>query len=568
MFLKYLSISNNQGEIRHIPFRMGLNIITNAPTSNHSDTGNNVGKTTLLHLINFCLGGNSKDIYTSGTNKENKKVRDFLYSTQVKITLCIVEDYYLENTGQHIITRQFVNDTIVNTINGEKVTSDSFDTIVQEQLWNRTHNTPSFRQIISHSIRINSRRQEETLYTLDSNTTEEQNQAYLLYLFGANPDDSQSQDRLLRTIRNDKRFRNILLRDTSEKSILNEITQIEQQIKELETKTKQLKISSLFEEDLSTLAITKQQLAEEGTKLNDLMIRKRLIQESLQEIEDSSSNADAQAVESIYQQAKMFCPQLHHTFEELISFHTKMNLSRFEYIQSELSSLDRKIKQENKQIEKLRSQEQELVCRLNESIAFCHYTELVDRIGQFRQELGKLNCVAQQISDITENIRKNQELYNKLTNDIFSSTRQELVKRQVSSFNCHFNQLSQLLYGADFNIRVEIKQNKNGSQYYKFNCDYPDNHSTGKQQGEVTCFDLAYIPFADQEEIPCLHFILNDKRELLDDNQLVQAARWVEQQNNVQYVATILRSKLPKELDKDKYLTLTLSSSERLFRLE
>ena len=66
-------------------------------------------------------------------------------------------------------------------------------------------------------------------------------------------------------------------------------------------------------------------------------------------------------------------------------------------------------------------------------------------------------------------------------------------------------------------------KNKEGKSCYKFAPFATDNFSTGKKQGEITCFDMAYIMFADDEQILCLHFILNDRTELVHDNQIGRA---------------------------------------------
>ena len=93
------------------------------------------------------------------------------------------------------------------------------------------------------------------------------------------------------------------------------------------------------------------------------------------------------------------------------------------------------------------------------------------------------------------------------------------------------------------------------------------NLSSGKKQGEISCFDIAYTLFADEENIPCLHFLLNDKKELMHDNQLVKIADFVNK-NNIQFVASILKDKLPVELNDEKYFVVKLSQSDKLFRVE
>ena len=58
MFIKSLTIENSSGVIREIPFHKGLNLIVDETKSNNETnkaSGNNVGKTTVIRLINFCI---------------------------------------------------------------------------------------------------------------------------------------------------------------------------------------------------------------------------------------------------------------------------------------------------------------------------------------------------------------------------------------------------------------------------------------------------------------------------------------------------------------------------------
>ena len=91
--------------------------------------------------------------------------------------------------------------------------------------------------------------------------------------------------------------------------------------------------------------------------------------------------------------------------------------------------------------------------------------------------------------------------------------------------------------------------------------------SSGKKQGEILCFDLAYILFADSEKISCLHFLLNDKKELMSDNQLIDIAKVVEEEN-IQFVASILKDKLPEQLQDNSLFIIELSQDSKLFKIE
>jgi uncharacterized protein YydD (DUF2326 family) len=70
MFLKSLKITYGNGTIiRNIKFRSGLNlIIDETPFVSGKETGNNVGKTTVLKLVDFCFGATAKTIYSDHEN--------------------------------------------------------------------------------------------------------------------------------------------------------------------------------------------------------------------------------------------------------------------------------------------------------------------------------------------------------------------------------------------------------------------------------------------------------------------------------------------------------------------
>lgn len=61
MFLKSLAITKGATIIRDIEFRKGINLIVDK--SEGKITGNSVGKTTVLKLIDFCFGANKNIIW-------------------------------------------------------------------------------------------------------------------------------------------------------------------------------------------------------------------------------------------------------------------------------------------------------------------------------------------------------------------------------------------------------------------------------------------------------------------------------------------------------------------------
>ncbi|MFC5653738.1 hypothetical protein ACFPYJ_32420 [Paenibacillus solisilvae] len=79
MYLKELIISALNDTIRRIEFHLGANLIVDETTGKSDlETGNNIGKTTVLALVDYCLGGDAEQIYI---DPETKKKLNWLRTT-------------------------------------------------------------------------------------------------------------------------------------------------------------------------------------------------------------------------------------------------------------------------------------------------------------------------------------------------------------------------------------------------------------------------------------------------------------------------------------------------------
>jgi uncharacterized protein YydD (DUF2326 family) len=81
MFLKQVIIKNKNSIIRDIPFHKGINLIVDETPvgSSQQATGNNVGKTTVLRLVDYCFGADGKNIYqdTEFGKQPNTTIENF-----------------------------------------------------------------------------------------------------------------------------------------------------------------------------------------------------------------------------------------------------------------------------------------------------------------------------------------------------------------------------------------------------------------------------------------------------------------------------------------------------------
>lgn len=79
-----LLVTRSSEVVRRVNFKMGLNLILDKPTASKTQSGNSVGKTTVLRLIDYCLGSDGNDIWQDSEFKKNvnKEVYDFLHGNQ------------------------------------------------------------------------------------------------------------------------------------------------------------------------------------------------------------------------------------------------------------------------------------------------------------------------------------------------------------------------------------------------------------------------------------------------------------------------------------------------------
>ena len=570
MFLKYLKIENSNGLVRRIDFHQGLNLIVDETPIGNEETGNNVGKTTVLRLIDFCLGMDGSKIYsaTEGAKIINEEVKDFLINTEVLITLCLT-DSFTTNASDVIVKRNFLSGKKnVLEINGKKIDKKYFESELQKTIWKIETSKPSFRQIISHNFRYDEERLSQTLRTLNRYTTDVEYETLHLYMFGCNFDDGDRRQELNKKLSTDYKYKRRLEKNASKSALRSKLAIVENDINELNKKKEELHLNPDFEKDLEQLNEVKGYLSELAVKQSSLQLRYTLIKEAVEDLNSQKSNIDVKQLELIYRQASAMIGKLQHTFEELVSYHNEMLGRKATFVSAELPQIKESISNCNKEIASLRIKERMLAERLQQSTSVEALNELVTLLNQEYQEKGSLEQRIAQIEEVELSILENENILREIDNGLFSQSKQDLIQKQLDKFNQYYSTVSKRLYNESYAIEFSLVKNRDGKSCYKFAPFATDNFSTGKKQGEITCFDMAYIMFADDEQIPCLHFILNDRKELVHDNQLLQIGTLANERYEIQYVASILRDKLPIELNKEQNIVVKLSQHSKLFRIE
>ncbi len=569
MFLKSLTISKGASVIRDIEFKKGINLIVD--NSEGQITGNSVGKTTVLKLIDFCFGADKKNIWEDPENKKEvyALVKDYLIDKEILITLCLTENIDDPNAQELVIERNFLSSKskVIRKVNETSLTEDEFEPKLTEILFpEHLADKPTLRQIISHNIRYKDLSINNTLKTLDRYTSDAEYETLHLYLLGCEFTKGNNKQELLSKIKQEDTFRKRLEKVQTKSAFEATLSLIEGEIEELNNKKSKLNLNENFEADLDALNQIKYLINKQSSEISKLNIRRDLIHETLSELEASNSSIDIGQLRQIYQQATNILGELQKSFENMVEYHDNMISEKKKFISNELPALDSKIEEHNKKLKVLLTKESDLSQIISKSDSFEELEILIAELNEKYRLKGEYENTVQQLNEVESNLEGYNNSLSSIDEELFSDDFEATVKLQLNKFNKHFASVSELLYDERYALKYDKVKNKKGQRLYKFSA-FNTNFSSGKKQGEISCFDIAYTFFADEENIPCMHFILNDKKELMHDNQLVKIADLVNK-NDIQFVASILRDKLPDELNKEEYFIIELSENNKLFQIE
>ena len=388
MFLKSLTIANGDGAvIRHIPFHAGLNLIVDqTPVVSGKETGNNVGKTTVLKLIDFCLGAKAKGIYSDHENVRNeyKLVKDFLVGNKVLVSLVLKDDLLREDSREVLIERNFLaRNNKIQRIDHNDQTDDEFEEALTDLLFPGHYGKkPTFRQIIAHNIRYKELSINNTLKNLDSYSRDDEYETLYLFLFGCDFERGDAKQGLRSQINVEEGFKGRLESEHTKSAYETALALLQTEIEELESKKASLNLNPNFESDLNKLNEVKYQINLTSSEIGRLELRKSLILEAQKEMLSGKSTIDLQQLQQIYQQATSLVKGIQKTFQELYDFHNRMVDSKVGFIAQDLPKIDEKLFGQREHLNRLLVAETALSRTITQSDSFDVLEQLITEIGR------------------------------------------------------------------------------------------------------------------------------------------------------------------------------------------
>ncbi len=565
MFLKQVIIQNKNAIIRDIPFHKGINLIVDETPldSSQQTTGNNVGKTTVLRLVDYCFGADGKNIYqdTEFNKQPNTTIENFLKDNEIIITVVLVDN--LDSPKEEVVIRKnfLARKNKLQEINGENITDNKeFDKALKEEIFKSEVDKPTFKQIISKNIRDEKNKMANIVKVLSSFTRTEEYEALYLFWLGISTDSHNQKELLSKEKTREENFQKRLKKDGELSLIEQQLILLDTKIEELNLRKNKFNLNENYAADVDKLNEIKSKLNRSATELSRLEIRKDLINESKEDLEQEYTQIDTSQIKSLYEKAKSLISNIQVSFEDTVKFHNDLISEKLEYITKELPEIEQQIRKIKSEIIVFRKEEDALTETLNKSALVEDFEKTIldlnkqfERKGNLEEQKRLWLYSREKLAEIDDNL-------NKINQGISSKDSQ--IQNRITEFNKYFSVMSNSLYGETYLLSSQ----KNEKGYELIVTNLEGNPSTGKKKGQIAAFDFAYIQFADRLDIECLHFIMHDQLETIHDNQLntiVEVANSI----NGQYIVPILRDKIPSNIDIREFEVLSLSQNDKLFRI-
>jgi Uncharacterized protein conserved in bacteria (DUF2326). len=568
MQLAELTVARGESVVRLIRFKSGLNLILDKPTSGPRGTGNSVGKTTVLRLIDYCLGSDGDDIWQDAEFETNinQEVYDFLHArvpVSVKLTL------HDATRSAHSLVRTFAPpDKGKESFQIDGIAyphAKTYRGAVKQLLFGSSADKPTLRQLIPKFVRSSPLLMSKTLKYLGNFATAADYEALHLFLFGF------FAVAILEERLNLTNAKKRLDRDWEALNRIRKEGEIEQLLLHLQREVEEIGLSPELKGRVPEISARadvvssiRARAANTVGKLSRLDAEIASLSLTVKELENEYSNLDHQAVEAVYREAQAYLPKLHHDWNDLTEFIQNLRGRKQRFLQSQILALGEQAKETANELADLQQQERDEIGTLVKSPEFTRALEMrsdlqekLKRLGSLEQDLADRRILKRSIADANSRLTETRKIIDQ---------EKAALQERLSIFNKYFSRLSELLYGEKYLLYPN--DTANGSVTFQLTS-VGANVGAGKKASQTAAFDLAYISFLSETGIGFPRFACHDGLEQIHGNQLTALLTEANAVNGQLILAT-LRDKLPAmsaEFFKANTI-LELSDDDKLFHLK
>jgi uncharacterized protein YydD (DUF2326 family) len=555
MYLDKLYIYKNEKLVRDpIIFKKGLNLIMNSAKS--SEGGNSVGKTTVLHLIKYCLGGDIKDIYKDSDKEKSEfnSIEDAFKKDKFIVKLDVKID------GKEVyIERELIIKNAFNKVNGELLDEKKFKSKISELCIkkNDIKLLPTWQQLKYKFIKP-----ELKGTPIQFNIFEKAPDTYVMWLFllGYNLDDI-----LHKYAESKKKIgKNTVPRISA---LTSAVENIEKEIEKIDLKKKQFIFEKYSEdkqkeikEKKKLLETIKKEVMNLAARINNINIHIETLKK-----DNRSNNPESlkKEIKYMYNQAKIYgIDEILQDYDNVVNFHFEMIVKKINTLDGMLIKHKKELDKKQNELNKISQYEKDILDYLENERLLPLYDNLSKDLNDKYELLGqakeKLEVEQQRSKDILK--------YEKANTQILDY--KEKIEYKLKNFSDIFNKYCKDILGNRENSILTFTNDKNL---------LPIIHrvdgkskSGGEFKKNIVLLDLAYLAFSIQnKDINVPHFIMIDSIEQIDEVDLNKIFQIADNIKEGQVIFTCLKDKL-YNVDEgllNEARILELSIDDKLFRI-
>lgn len=556
--MRFVRLRANQPGFHEVRFKAGFNLIVAERTkeSTRKDSRNGLGKSTLIELLHFCLG--------KGVQKGQVPILDDLNDWAFTLEL--------ELLGETISLTRRVDDPKRLSVVG------NFDKWPIQPSWDSEMATfyvsaADLRNVIAHaffglgaeeaSVKYSptvgsllgyfSRRGRDA-YTSPFEHFRKQKewdkQVNVAFLLGLNWEDAAAWQ----TLKDEKRVLDDLGRAVktgalpdylgSEGALETERVRLTGEVADQERRLTSFRVRDDYREieiEANELTESLHQLANANFSDQQSVDLYRTAAE-----EEAANTATREQLEAVFEEVDLHFPEaVSRTLDEVATFHEQVVANRREYLEAEVTRLERAIRDRDAEVARLDERRAGLMSILRTHGALDEFQQLQARVSDTRAALRDVEARIERLQEFTE--AKSRHADNLRDLEAGARQRYEELREQRDVAIRLFNSNTEALYEAPGRLIIDIT-----GTGFRFDVDIERARSAGVSNMKVFCFDVTLMQlWSDRSPAP--EFLIHDSLlyDGVDERQkalaLDLAAREADRLN-WQYICTFNSDEYPTHL--------------------
>jgi len=539
--MKLLTLTSNQNTFQNVTFNPdGISLIvakhSNSSNPSSKNTYNGLGKSLLVHIIHFCLGGKSK-------NYESFKIK--LPNWQFILKFEIDNKIYVASRNTSNIDK-----ILFHWDNKEdEISINKFTKILEELLFKIPTEIKflTFRALLPFFLRP--KKESYVSYAKPSKVgSDYQKELYNAFLLGLDMNLTQNKYILRKEQERIEKFtKNIqedeLLKDffSKEKDITLRLSDLEDEIKELQDDIIGYEVADDYYDVKIEADNVEKKLA---LKYNETLLFNNQVSNINKSLK-VSPDLEKENIEKIYNESKVyFSESLTKKLEDLEDFYSKLTTNRLTRLSDQKQNIIAKIKINEKKLEELKK-------AYDSKMKYLGAHKAIDVILKVKDKLSDLINEKEKLENYDNLIEKYHKKMLDIKSDLISATQDaEEYKKDIDphfkSKQDFFRKLAKRFYPSSASgITFD---NNDGDNQIRFNihAKIESDGSDGINNVKIFCYDTTLLFHGDNHNI---NFIFHDSR-LYDGIDEVQKAEMFKiiyelfRNSNNQYIASINQNQL------------------------